>query len=79
MPAILEFFPPVMLEIQKELQYHPLLTATLSPHMSLEEKLGHIAAYCNVVIDDYFLEEGLDTLMHLLLNRLKTKSALVVN
>lgn len=79
MPVIIEMFPPVMLAINQELQNHPLLTATLRPDMSLEEKIGHIAAYCNVVIDDFFIEEELDTLMHLLLQRLKNKSLTIIN
>lgn len=79
MPAILEFFPPVVIELHKELEHHPILTAILQPHMTLEEKLGHIAAYCNVVVDDYMLEEEIETLIHLLLQRLRVKSALVVN
>lgn len=79
MPVILEFFPPAALALNEELQYHPTLTAILHPKMSLEEKLGHIASYCDVVIDDYFLEEELDTLFHLLLSRLKKKSAIIAN
>ena len=79
MPVIIEMFPPVMLAINKELEYHPMLTSILRPEMSLEEKIGHIAAYCNVVIDDYFIEEELDTLMHLLLKRLKNKSIAIIN
>ena len=78
MPAVLEFFPQVAIELNKELQYHPLLQATMTPSMSLEEKIGHIAAYCNVVVDDYFLEEEIEKLMNLLLSRLKVKSAIVI-
>lgn len=79
MPAVLEFFPAAMIELNKELQYHPLLTSTLRPSMSLEEKLGHTAAYCNVVIDDYFLEEELENLIHILLQILRKKSAIIIN
>lgn len=79
MPVILEFFPPVMLAIHQELEKHPMLTSVLRPEMPLEEKIGHIAAYCNVEINDYFLEEEIETLMHLLLQRLKNKSLIVVN
>lgn len=79
MPAILEFFPPAAMALNAELQYHPKLTALLQPHMTLEEKLGHIAAYCNVVVDDYYLEEEIESLILLLLSRLKKKSALIAN
>lgn len=79
MPVILEFFPPAAIALNEELQYHPQLQAILHPKMTLEEKLGHIAAYCNVVIDDYFLEEEIETLFHLLLSRLKQKSAIIAN
>ena len=79
MPVILEFFPAAMIELNKEIKYHELLMATLTPSMSLEEKLGHTAAYCNVVIDDYFLEEELENLIHILLQILRKKSAIIIN
>ena len=79
MPLILEFFPVLVMELNKELNNHPLLTSILSPHMSLEEKIGHIAAYCNVVVDDYYMEEDIEILCHLLLKRLREKSTITIN
>ena len=79
MGIVLEFFPHAVVELSREIQHHPLLTATLAPGMTLEEKLGHVAAYCNVAIDDYLLEDDLDILVKLLLQRLQSKNTLIVN
>jgi len=77
--VILEYFPPVAIALNEEIQYHPQLMAVLNPSMSLEEKFGHIAAYCDVVVDDYYLEDDIEILCHLLLQRLKKKSAIIAN
>ena len=73
-----EYFPPVALELQRELENHPTLTAIITPGMTLEEKIGHIAAYCNVILDGDYLEEDLEKLFHYLLHKLRKKSAIIV-
>lgn len=78
-PVILEFFPPSVIALNEELLNHPPLTSMLRPDMSLEEKLGHIAAYCDVGVDGYYLEDEIETLIYLLLQRLKNKSAIVIH
>lgn len=81
MPMIIEMFPPVVLALNEEVKNHPLLLATLetAQPQSLEEVLGHVAAYCNVGLDGYYMEEDIEALFVLLLNRLKIKSTIHIN
>lgn len=79
MPVHMEMFPPVVLEIQRELENHPMLTSILRPDMTLEERVGHIAAYCNVVLDGYYDDKDLEALFTMLLGRLKKKSAIIIH
>lgn len=78
MAIIIEMYPPVVLELQLEMEKHPLLTNQLNPNMSLEEKIGTIATYCGVVVDGSYSEKALEGLFELLLKRLKDKSCLLV-
>jgi len=78
---ILEYFPPVVQELNLESRKHPLLLATLqnAGPMDMNTMVAHIAAYCDVMLDDVYLEEDLEALFILLLNRLRDKSTIVVN
>lgn len=77
---ILEFFPPVVQAVNREIENHPLLSSLLAAHpgADLETRIGIIAAYCNVVVDGYYLEEDLETLFHLLYKILREKSAITI-
>ena len=82
MPAVIEIFPEVAIELNREVAKHPMLAKVLSslpPNTSLEERLGHVAAYCNVVVDDYYLEEDIEILLHMLVRRLKGKGTLIAD
>lgn len=78
---IIEMFPQVVQALNLEVGKHPLLLATLyaAGPMSMEEVVGHVAAYCDVMLDDYYMEEDLEALFALLLARLKKKSELTLN
>ena len=78
MPLIIEYFPPAVIALNEELINHPMLTQMLRPEMPLEEKLGHVAAYCNVELDGYYLEDEIETLIYLLLRQLKEKSIIIL-
>jgi hypothetical protein len=77
---ILEYFPPAAQELNLESRKHPILLATLqnAGPMDMETLIGHVAAYCDVVLDDYYMEEDLEALFNMLLHRLKQRSMLVV-
>ncbi len=79
---ILEFFPEAAIALNEEIRNHPALQVVLGElpqSTTLEERVGHIAAYCDVVLDGPYLEEDLEKLFYLLLKRLKNKSAIVVH
>ncbi len=72
------YLPKIALDLQAELENHPLLTTTLRPDMCLQERVGHIAAYCNVELDGYYDDNDLEALFTMLLGRLKKKSSLII-
>lgn len=78
---ILEFFPPVVQALNLEVSKHPVLLEVLRQQgrMDLETTVGHVAAYCDVILDDYYMEEDLEALFNLLLDRLRKKSMSVLN
>lgn len=68
--------PDDVIELNRELAsgYHPVLESILTniPESSdLADRLGHIAAHCNIEIDAVFTSEGLVSLMKLLTSHLK--------
>lgn len=71
----LHFFPEGVILLNKELAtgVHPKLEAILSKHDSndWELRLADIAAYCDVVIDSYFVDEDLNKLCAILSGRLQ--------
>jgi hypothetical protein len=74
----LHYFPDVALALQEEIMYqHPGLVEVFSkyPNASLANKLASIAAYCNVLVDGAFDDKGLESLMRMLLEKLKAKAA----
>ena len=73
-----EYFPEEAIALQKELHNHPALTKILREDMSLNERLGHIAAYCNVEVDGMFDDADLKELFTLLVHRLKNKSIILL-
>jgi hypothetical protein len=78
---ILEYFPPAAQALNLEVRSHPVLLAILQNNgpMDMETMIGHVAAYCNVELDGYYMEEDLEALFILLIDRLRNKSAIVVN
>ena len=85
MPAILEFFPEVALELNKEVQNHPLLLSELSRlqqlngDLDLRMTIGVVAAYCDVILDGSYFEEDIEILFHMLLKRLKKINEIIVH
>ena len=83
---IIEMFPPVVQALNQEVRNHPILLAELSRleklndgHLDLEITVGVVAAYCNVVLHDVYLEEDLEALFTLLLARLQKISTIQVH
>jgi hypothetical protein len=74
-------FPQEMLALQQEiLLNHPQLTTELNAlgNVTLQEKIAYIAAYCGLLLDGYFTDHDLLRLFELLIEKLKTKSAIIL-
>jgi hypothetical protein len=74
-------FPQEMLALQQEiLLNHPQLTTELNAlgNVTLQEKIAYIAAHCGLLLDGYFTDHDLLRLFELLIEKLKTKSAIIL-
>lgn len=80
-----EYFPPVVQALNEEAIKHPLLLVALrnfeleNGGITMEQRFGVIATYCDMMLDGYYIEEELDNLCHIMLVRLKKKSVIQVN
>jgi hypothetical protein len=62
MPPVLEFFPEQFIALDREVSKHLPLVEELSalPHTtSFEERLAHIATYCDTLVDGTFTQKEL--------------------
>lgn len=74
--AYIEWFPPVVLELQKEVALHPKLVEQLTMNRldsDLETRVGTIAAYCDILLDGYYDESQLMDLFPILVEKLRKK------
>lgn len=81
MPRIIEMFPEVAIEVQREIFLnHPKLSADLAKMTggTVEERVGMIALYCGYATDGWFREKDLEKLFDMLLKKLKEKSAITL-
>ena len=78
---IIEMFPPAAIALNDEVSKHPLLLSLLQSMgpMDLETTIGHVAAYCDVMLDDYYMNEDLEALFNLLVNRLRAMNTIHIN
>ncbi len=69
-------FPQEVLELQVELQQHPDLLVKLCqlpPGSDLSDKIGEIAAYCEVILDGMYDNDSLLRLCGILLKKLQAR------
>ena len=71
----LEFFSDSRIALNREVIEHPTLCELLSKHppQEFEIRLAEIAAYCDVVLDDWYTPADLDKLCDILWNKLREK------
>lgn len=71
----LEEFTESRVLLMREVNNHPKLVATLRNSIDdeWETYVGHIAAFCGVVLDDVYLPEQLDRIYTTLYNRLRAE------
>lgn len=75
---IIQQFPEEVIELNRELatDYHPGLKAilhTLEPGADFTERLGHIAAYCELVLDGMYSPDDIVGICAKLVDRLKER------
>lgn len=68
-------FDPRRIALQEELKNHPELCKLIANHPAdqFEHRLAEIAAYCDVLLDDYYTQDELSNLCELLTSRLVDK------
>ena len=74
------FFPEGIIALNKELAtgFHPKLEELLSRHSALEweVRFAHIAAYCEVILDDVYVQDDFNRLGFIFVDRLIPKREL---
>lgn len=70
--AYLEYFSEAKLALNQEVQNHPDLMQLLAKHGNgeFEIKLAEIAAYCEVILDGYYIDADLDEICRRLTDKL---------
>jgi hypothetical protein len=72
----IETFPEGVLALQEEIQQHPVLLqqlCSLSANSDIGDKLGEIAAYCEVVLDGMYDNDSLLNLCEVLHKKMQAK------
>ncbi len=77
------YFPESVIQLHKEVAKHPLLLARLASYGSkpgddMIRKIGEIAAYCGILLDDMYDEDSLDGLCKLLVEELRKRSTAIL-
>lgn len=78
----LEFFPPVALALAQEVKKHPKLLERLSllgDAAPLEEQVAVIAAYCDMVLDGYYVEKELEIIFNDMVEKLRKKGTVHIS
>lgn len=78
MPRVIQEWPEEVIELNKELGsgYHgPLadIMENLDPASTFAERIGHIAAYCDLVLDGQYMPEDIAKICGVLADRLYKK------
>jgi hypothetical protein len=77
-----QYFPPVVIELEAEIQRHePLLIKLLQlgAYSDLSDKLGTIAAHCDIAMDGMYDNDSIVRLCYILVDKLKaSRSELIL-
>jgi hypothetical protein len=76
--ARLEFFSEDRIALHREVKMHPELMAQINPSGDFAEKLGVVAAYVNIALDDYYTEEDIDSICSMIVSRLRDRRATII-
>lgn len=79
MPREIALWPEEVIELNRELshyEWHPDLVEimlNLDPASTFAERLGHIAAYCDLIVDGQYMPDDIAKICGELVRRLKEK------
>ena len=78
---ILQYEEDWMIELNRETKNHPKLLELLAdfPYEEVGQRVGCIAAYCNVIVDGYLSQGQLKMLCELCLRRLREKRSIIIS
>ena len=70
---IIEFFPEEFIQLNKEVEYHPVLVEYLAKHPpnEYEIRMAEISAYCGVILDGSYTYDEMKKLADILTKKLK--------
>jgi len=74
------YFHPTLIALQQELQHHPALLKQLESQQDqdFEIRFGTIAAYCKVVMDDFYTAQDFIDIAGQLIRILQSKRVSVI-
>jgi hypothetical protein len=75
-----EYFEPQLIELRKELEYHPDLMTILKLQESpdIYVHIAEIAAYCNVLLDGTYSKEDILEICEICTKKLHDKREIIV-
>jgi hypothetical protein len=73
--AFQELFSEAKTELNREVTRHPKLVEAIRPvpQDDFPQMLGHICAFCGIVVDGHYSEDDLEKLYDILIKRLREK------
>lgn len=74
------YFPAAIIALQEEILHHPQLLILLANHPAaeFEQRFAEIAAYCKVVMDDYYSQDDFVRIAELLIRILQSKRLSII-
>lgn len=73
-------FSEALQELNKEVTRHSKLVEIIRPvsQNDAAEMIGHVAAFCGIVLDGFYTEKEMEKLYKILLERLRKKRIIVI-
>lgn len=72
--VIKQYFPEAFIQLNREITFHPKLQELLAQNpLDFEVRFAVIAAYCDVILDDLYLQTDLIEIADILIQKLRNK------
>lgn len=78
--VIIAMFPEEFIDLNRELEYHPVLTDLMGniPANEFELRIANVAAYCEIIVDGSYGPDDLINLAKICLQKLQDKRKKIV-